>query len=151
VTWLLLGSAAGTPQLSSYLCYNGPGDTEATLLQWPSAGQAVSGTYRDAVITGTSPGEEVSTSSGALDGTITGLSVSLDWGGSGQVYGKLGTALILNIPQQDGSIQPVTCQAGTAAGWNRALSDLGTAVSRDNQAACRATQWPPTSARWTAM
>jgi hypothetical protein len=135
-TWVTIDAAAGSsPKLISFLCWNGPGDNSATLLQWPS-GSVVSGTYRDASISGTAPGEQVSTDSGALTGTVGGSSASLDLGGSGQMYGTLGRDLVLNVPQQDGTIQPVTCKPGTVAGWNSALSSLsnqtGTANAQAN-------------------
>ncbi|HEX3921991.1 MAG TPA: hypothetical protein VHY31_06875 [Streptosporangiaceae bacterium] len=130
--WVAIGTAASSsPALISFLCWNGPGDNGATLLQWPS-GSVVSGTYRDASVSGTAPGEQVSTDSGALTGTVSGSNASLDLGGSGEMYGTLGRNLVLNVPQQDGTIQPVTCKPGTVAGWNSALSTLGTQTSTAN-------------------
>jgi hypothetical protein len=101
------------------------------LLQWPS-GSVVSGTYRDASVSGAAPDEQVSTDSGALTGTVSGPNASLDLGGSGEMYGTLGRNLVLNVPQQDGTIQPVTCKPGTVAGWNSALSSLSTQTSTAN-------------------
>jgi hypothetical protein len=130
--WVAIDSAAsGSPALISFLCWNGPGDNGATLLQWPS-GSVVSGTYRDASVSGTAPDEQVSTDSGALTGTVSGSNASLDLGGSGEMYGTLGHDLVLNVPQQDGTIQPVTCKPGTVASWNSALSTLGSQTSTAN-------------------
>jgi hypothetical protein len=141
-------SAAASPQLLSFLCWNGPGDTSATLLQWQS-GSVVSGTYRNASLGDTAPDEQVSTNSGALTGTVSGSSASLDLGGSGQMYGTLGSNLVLNVPQQDGTIQPVTCKPGTAAGWNQALTVLGRQVTSDNAAAAAQQQEQNTNAQIT--
>ena len=141
-------SAATSPQLLSFLCWNGPGDTSATLLQWQS-GSVVAGTYRNASLSGTAPDEQVSTGSGALTGTISGSSTSLDLGASGQIYGTLGSNLMLNVPQQDGTIQPVTCKPGTAAGWNQALTVLARQVTSDNAAAATQQQQQNTNAQIT--
>lgn len=132
--WAAISATAGTGRLLSFLCWNGPGDNGATLMQWPS-GPTVSGTYRTAALSGTAPDEQVTTSSGALAGTVTGPSVSLDFGGSQQVFGQLGTSLTLQMPQQDGSVQPVTCKPGTTNGWNTALSTLTSQAGSDNAAA----------------
>ena len=70
-------------------------------------------------------------------GHVSGSSVSLDFGGV-QLHGKLAVTLTLDMPQRDGTLQPVTCkQAAGIAGWNRALANLNAAVSQDNQLAAR--------------
>lgn len=125
---------SGNGQLLSFLCWNGPGDNSSTLLQWPS-GSTVAGTYRTAGISGTAPGEQVSDSSGALTGTVSRSQVSLDFGGLQQVFGRLGTGLVLSMPQPDGSVQPVACKRSTTQRWNAALSNLNQQVSSDNAAA----------------
>ena len=81
----------------------------------------VSGTYRDAKITGTAPDEQLSTGSGALRGQVSGSSVSFDLGGGVKLDGKLAATLTLDTPQRDGTIQPVACKQAGIAGWNRAL------------------------------
>jgi hypothetical protein len=132
-------AASSSPRLLSFLCWNGPGDSGATLLQWQS-GSVVAGTYRDASIGGTAPDEQVTTDSGALTGTVSGSSAALDLGGSGQMYGTVGSDLVLNVPQQDGTVQPVTCRRGTTAGWNQALAEMGRQVATYNNAATQAQQ-----------
>ena len=146
--WAAVQAATSSPQLLSFLCWNGPGDTGATLLQWQS-GSVVSGTYRDALVSGTAPDERVSTGSGALSGTVTGSSASLDLGGAGQMYGTIGSNLVLNVPQQDGTIQPLTCKPGTAVGWNQALTVMGRQVTTANAAAAVQVQQQNTNAQIT--
>lgn len=142
-----VSTTQGSAGLASFLCWNGPGDTGATLLQW-LAGPVVSGTYRNASVTGTAPGEQVSTGSGALTGTVNGASASLDMGG-GPEYGTIGTSLVLQVTQSDGSVQPVTCKPGTTAGWNQALAVLSRQVSTDNSAAAAQQQQQNTNAQIT--
>ncbi len=148
----------GGPRLSTYLCSNGGGETGVALLRWPQGGAGVvSGTYRDAKITGIAPDERLSTGSGALSGHVSGSSVSLEFGGV-QLHGKLAVTLTLDMPQRDGALEPVTCkQAAGIAGWNRALANLNAAVSQDNQLAARwraqqAARWrAQQAARWRAQ
>lgn len=105
------GSPGTPPGVSSYLCYNGPASGNATLLQWKTSSNGVlSGTFQDASVTGTAPNEQVSTSSGPLSGQVNGSGVSVDIGIGSEVFGKIaGSKLTLEVPQQDGTIQPVTC------------------------------------------
>jgi len=131
--------AGGSGGLETFLCWNGPGDTTASMLQWP-AGGIVAGTYRGAYLTGTAPAEQVTTDSGALSGTVSGPNVSLDMNGGGQEYGKLGTDLVLQIPQQDGTIQPVICKPAGTAAWNAAITNLSATAASDNQAAAQQQQ-----------
>jgi hypothetical protein len=138
--WIAVSATAGSGGgLESFLCWNGPGDTGAALLQW-TAGATVNGTYHEASLTGTAPNEQTSTGSSALTGTINGTDASFDFGGSGQIYGKLTTDLVLNVPQQDGTIRPETCKPGSTGAWNRAIADLRTTAASNNQAALQQQQ-----------
>jgi hypothetical protein len=148
VAWAAVSRADSRPQLLSFLCWNGAGDNAATLLQWP-AGSVVSGTYRDAALTGTAPDEQMNTDSGALTGTINGTQATLDLGGNGQMYGTLTSALTLRVPQADGSLQPVVCKPGNAAGWNHALAELSRQVTTDNAIASQQQQQQAANAQIT--
>ncbi|HXW86794.1 MAG TPA: hypothetical protein VEJ42_00905 [Streptosporangiaceae bacterium] len=130
----VVSASAGSGRLLSFLCWNGPSGNSATLLQWPS-GRTVAGTYRTADISGTAPDQQVSNDSGALTGTVAGSSASLDFAGGQQLFGTLGTDLVLSVPQSDGSLQPVACKPGTAEEWNAALADLSQQVGNANSAA----------------
>jgi len=141
--WAVVGATADNGQLLSFLCWNGPGDNAAMLLQWPSE-TTVTGTYRSADISGTAPAEQVTNNSGALTGTVTDSSASLDFAGQ-QVFGKLGSDLVLSLPQSDGSLQPVTCKPGTTLEWNAALSDLNQQTGNANSAAAAQQQQQNTS------
>ena len=130
--------SGGGPQLHSYLCLNGGGGNGAALLRWPQGGAGmVSGTYRDAKITGAAPDEQLSTGSGALSGQVSGSRVSFDLGGGVKLDGKLAATLTLETPQLDGTFQPVACKQAGIAGWNRAVADLNAAVSQNNQREAR--------------
>jgi hypothetical protein len=52
------------------------------------------------------------------------------------MYGKLaGAALTLDVPQSDGSIQPVTCRQDGDTAWNAALAALRRRTGSDNAVA----------------
>jgi hypothetical protein len=128
--------AGAEPGVSTYLCFDGPASGAAQLLQWNLAGGVINGSYQYAVIDGTAPSEQVSTTSGALAGRLAGPSVTVDLNGSGQRYGTLqGGDLTLNVPQADGTIQPEQCSRATVVDWNSAVSALDSKASTDNQAA----------------
>ena len=125
------------PGVWSYLCYNGPVGSGATLLQWKDAGGGViSGTYQQASVSGTAPAEQVSTDSGNLAGQVNGTGITVDLGGSSDIYGKLaGASLTLDVPQADGTIQPAACQQAGINAWNSALTALNRRTGSDNAVA----------------
>ena len=106
--YMIWNAVSGSgPQLHSYLCPNGGGDNGAALLRWPQGDAGmVSGTYRDAKITGTAPDEQLSTGSGALRGQVSGSSVSFDLGGGVKLDGKLAATLTLETPQRTAPSRP---------------------------------------------
>lgn len=124
---------AAEPGVTSYLCAFSDGDM---LLQWNSANGDLSGTYQDAAISGTAPQEQVNTSQGDLSGTTSGsggITVNI---GTATWYGAInGSAVTLNVPQNDGSIQPVTCNQASVSGWNSAVAQLSGEVTTDNNTA----------------
>jgi hypothetical protein len=103
------------------------------LLQWNSANGYLSGTYQDAAISGSAPQEQVNTSQGDLSGTTSGSGgITLNIG-TGTWYGTIdGSSATLNVPQNDGSIQPVTCNQAGVSDWNSSVAQLSGQVTTDN-------------------
>jgi hypothetical protein len=120
----------GQPGVTSYLCTFSDGDM---LLQWNSANGYLSGTYQDAALSGTAPQEQANTSQGDLSGTTTGsggITLSI---GTATWYGTIdGSSATVNVPQSDGSIQPVTCDQAGVSEWNSAVAQLSGQVTSDN-------------------
>ena len=102
-------------------------------LQWNSANGYLSGTYQDASISGTAPQEQVNTTQGNLGGTTSGSGgITLNIG-TATWYGTIaGSTATLNVPQNDGSIQPVTCTQAGVSDWNSAVAQLNGQVTTDN-------------------
>lgn len=135
--WRVTSEGAPTePGVASYLCYNGAPGGSALLLQWKDNGGVLSGTYQAVEVTGTAPSEQASPKSGNITGQISAQSITVDLDGRGQVYGKLTPkTLTLNVPQSDGTIQPVSCTQASIATWNNTVSQLDRKASLDNAAA----------------
>lgn len=118
-----------------YIC---AGDTSATLLQWNNLHGALSGSYTEARLSGTAPGEKVSSDNASLTGTLSGSSVTLSINVLVFTQPLSGTVkdqtLTLNVPQSDGTLQPATCQAGSLEQWNQLVTLLGGKADSDNTA-----------------
>jgi hypothetical protein len=128
-----VASSSPEPGVSTYICSY---SSEDLLLQWKDQGGYLSGTYQDARLTGTAPQEQVTSGSGQLSGSISGSGITLNIGFSTPVYGTVNSSSVtLNVPQQDGTIQPVTCPASDLTHWNKAVAALNQQASRDNQVA----------------
>lgn len=136
-TTALTASSSATPAVepgvTTYLCRF---TNEAMLLQWNTSNGSISGTYQDATISGTTPQEQVNTSQGDLGGTTSssgGITLNI---GTETWYGKVsGPSVTLNVPQTDGSIQPVTCSQAAVSDWNSAVSQLNGQVTSGNNTA----------------
>jgi hypothetical protein len=127
---------AAEPGVKSYLCAFTDGNM---LLQWNSANGYLSGTYQDAAISGTAPQEQVNTNQGDLGGTTSGSGgITLNIG-TATWYGTIGgSSVTLNVPQNDGSIQPVTCNQAGVSDWNSAVTQLRSQVTTDNNTTLQA-------------
>jgi hypothetical protein len=128
-------SGAAEPGVSSYLCQFSDGDI---LLQWNTSDNSVSGTYQDATLGGSAPSEQVDTAQGDLNGTTNGSGITLNLAnfGTSAWYGTISDSVVtLNVPQQNGSIQPTTCDQSNVDGWNKAVSSLNGQVTSDNNTA----------------
>ena len=130
-------AAGAEPGVDSYLC---SGITSDELLQWKdSGGGDLSGTYQYADLSGQAPSEQVSSSSGNLTGTLNGTAITMSIGLSQDLYGTLSSGqLTLNVPQQDGTIQAVTCRQASIDDWNKAVGALNSRAGSDNQQASQA-------------
>lgn len=145
----LVGGLAGcstSPTHVSYL-YRSPGSS--VLVQWQASGSGhLTGTVTGAALTGKPPHEDVSSSSAALTGTVSGSSVDLTLttdisAGSFAPTrrGLLGTlkggTLTLQIPEPDGTIRQVKLSSGGVTGYNQAVAALhATARTTDSTLMC---------------
>ena len=76
---------------------------------------------------------------GALTGTLNGTAITMSIGLSQDLYGTLsGGQLTLNVPQQNGTIQAVTCRQASIDDWNKAVGVLNSQAGSDNQRASQA-------------
>lgn len=133
---LVSATSSSEPGVATYLCAGGGQDL---LLQWRTGGSDLDGTYQQAQLSGSAPSEQVNAASGELTGTLDGTAITLAVGQGQPDYGTLrnGT-LTINVPQQDGTIEPMTCRTTDVARWNRMVGTLHTTASTDNDAASQA-------------
>lgn len=81
---------------------------------------------------GKPPDETVSPSSGDVSGTVAGAGISLDLGSETWNGNIGGSAVTLNVPQPDGTIQGVTCDVASLDEWNQAVNSLDDQASTDD-------------------
>jgi hypothetical protein len=121
---------ATEPGVTTYLCTF---SNEDMLLQWSTSNGYLSGAYQDAGISGTAPQEQVNTGQGHLGGTTSssgGITLNIE---TATWYGSIsGSSVTLNVPQDNGSIQPVSCNQATVSDWNNAVGQLEGQVTSDN-------------------
>lgn len=135
-TALLATGSSTEPGVSTWLC---SGATNDLLIQWPGASGTINGSYQYAELTGTAPDQQVSTSRGNVTGQTSGAAITVNVGDRGDWYGSIhGDQMTLNIPSQDGTIQPATCQHSTVTAWNQAIAALGSQGSSANASASAA-------------
>jgi hypothetical protein len=122
---------ASEPGIATYLCRFSNGDL---LLQWTNGNSYITGTYQDAALSGSPPQESVNTTQGSLSGNVSGSGITLDVG-TATWYGTItGSSVTVNIPQQDGTIQPAACDQSSVSGWNDAIASLNSQADGDNNA-----------------
>lgn len=137
----LLATRSNTtePGVSTWMCTAGTTDL---LLQWPDAAGTINGTYQESTLTGTAPDQHVSATHGDVTGQVAGNAITVNLDLRGAWYGSIhGNQMTLNIPIQDGTIQPLTCRPSTTAAWNETVASLGSqGASADASASAAAAQ-----------
>ncbi len=104
--------------------------------QWNEADGSIVGSAQVATLSGIAPKEQVSSQTYSVSGQRNGDSISLTLSLMGNFVGTLSNGtLVLNMPQKDGSLAPVTFTSGTATDFNQALSGLRGTADAANQAA----------------
>lgn len=115
--------------------------SEATFVQWTITHGAISGTMQDDNVTGTAPSEQLSTTTYAVTGILTGSQVILRLEGASQVYGTFThDVLKLNFLNQDGTLTAATFNPASPTDFNNVVQMLHSKVNSDNQAAIRQQQ-----------
>lgn len=135
-----LTQAAAGSRVSAGTGFLATTSDSAAFLQWNEAGGSITGSEQTATLSGMPPKEQVSTDTYAVSGQRNGISISftlteLGLPSSTLVGTTSGGTLVLNMPQKDGALAPVTFSSGTADDFNQALTGLqGTADAADQAA-----------------
>jgi hypothetical protein len=110
--------------------------TSVILIQWNQSGTATSGVAQMATLQGKTPNETITVKSVAVAGQINDSNVSVDFKDVVQVFGiTSGDGFVLDFPQPDGSLAPVTFKKATAEDYNNALATLRLQVNNANASA----------------
>ncbi|MDI5964067.1 hypothetical protein [Streptantibioticus silvisoli] len=124
------GSPVNIPGTAGYLISSA---SEVDYLQWQRESDGTfQGTELDATVSGTVPDAQVTVKRNEFDGHINGTTVSIDVGFHTDQGVLSGTALTLNVVQQDGSIQPVVYHRASDSDYNGALRTLNASVASSN-------------------
>ena len=120
--------------------YLAAGQDQVVFIEWNDAGDGrYTGTELNDELTGSPPNETVSANTESVSITHTGSQLSLDYG-SEQVLGTYsGQSLVVNYPQQDGSLASVTFHKASTQDYNDALAVLRSTVSRTDDQSATAT------------
>jgi hypothetical protein len=112
-------------------------------IQWNQTGAATAGVAQMANVGGQPPHQTIAVKTTTTTGQINGSSAYVDFQGVTQVFGKTAEeGFVLDFPQPDGSLAPVTFRKASAQDYNNALAALRTAVESANTVAPSTTSIP---------
>jgi hypothetical protein len=103
------------------------------LIQWNQTGTNTSGVAQMANVQGKAPNETIAVKTVAVTGEINDSNVSVAFKDVIQVFGVTsGDGFVLDFPQPDGSLAPVTFKKASAEDYNNALANLRLQVNNAN-------------------
>lgn len=112
-------------------------------IQWNQTGTATAGVAQMAKVEGQPPNQTIAVKTTATTGQISGSDAYVDFQGVTQVFGRTAEGgFVLDFPQPDGSLAPVTFRKATAQDYNNALAALRAGVESANTAASSTTSTP---------
>ena len=118
------------------------GTTFVDFIQWNNSNGSLNGSEQTVNTTGQTP--NMSTTSGTLQvtGVLHGSSISLSFegfNGGAPVFGTAaGTSVVMNFPQPDGTLAPVTFLKAGVAQFNNAVVQLKNTIQAANESAIQA-------------
>ena len=124
--------------------YLATGASFVDFIQWNNSSGNLSGSEQTVNTTGNTP--NLSTTSGTfrVTGSLDGSTISLSFDGSNGGAAVFGTAteesVVLNFPQSDGTLAPITFLKADAAQFNNAVTQLQGAIQEANQSAIQEAQ-----------
>jgi hypothetical protein len=109
-------------------------------IQWNQTGTEAAGVAQMANVQGQPPGQTIAVTTTTATGQISGSTANVDFQEVTQAFGTTaGEGFILDFPQPDGSLAPVTFRKASAQEYNEALAALRARVDSANTAASSTT------------
>ncbi len=119
--------------------YLATGASFVDFIQWSDGNDTLSGSAQVITTTGQPPNMSTTSNTIRVTGTIQGSTISLSFGGAAATFGTVsGESVVLNFPQSDGTLAPITFQQANAAAYNKATAGLENAINTENQVASQA-------------
>ena len=120
----------GPPVGSGYLATT---PSSVIFIQWSQTGTETAGVAQMAKVEGRPPNQTIAVKTTATTGQISGSDAYVDFQGVTQAFGRTTDGgFVLDFPQPDGSLAPVTFQKATAQDYNNALAALRAGVASAN-------------------
>ena len=114
--------------------------TSVIFIQWNQLGTDVAGVAQFDTVENQPPTEVISVKTMTVTGQISKSNVSVNFQGFIEVFGTMsGGGFILDFPQPDGSLAPVTFRHASASDYNEALAKIRAQVSSANATPRRTT------------
>ena len=112
-------------------------------IQWTQTGTETAGVAQMAKVEGRPPNQSVEVKTVTTTGQISGSDAYVDFQGVTQAFGKTTDGgFVLDFPQPDGSLAPVTFQEASSQDYNEALAALRAGVESANTAVSSTTSIP---------
>ncbi|MDQ1394664.1 MAG: hypothetical protein QOF30_3641 [Acidimicrobiaceae bacterium] len=113
--------------------------TSVEFIQWTDNAGVLTGTAQAATKNDQGRTLAVATGTYPLVGSLHGSTLSISFDGRPATFGTVsGDSFTLNVPQQDGTLAPVTFHKAPTSAFNAAVANLNTMVSDANQQAAAA-------------
>jgi hypothetical protein len=126
-------TTAAPPVGAGYLAIT---SSSVIFIQWNQAGTTATGVAQIANVQGHAPSETIAVKTATATGQLIGSNASVNFEGVTEVFGTTsGGGFVLDFPQPDGSLAPVTFRRASAQDYNDALAALRDQVNRANAAA----------------
>jgi hypothetical protein len=123
-------STTASPVGSGYLAATA---TSVIFIQWNQLGTDVAGVAQLDTVENQPLSEVISVKTTTVTGQINKSNVSVNFQGFIEVFGTMsGGGFILDFPQPDGSLAPVTFRHASASDYNEALAKIRDQVSSAN-------------------
>lgn len=119
--------------------YLASGNGYVDFIQWNDNNGRLSGTAQTVTTKGQPPNMSTSSNTLSLTGTLSDLSISISFSGDPTTSGTMaGGSFVLNFPQTNGTLAPVTFASASARQFNVAVNSLSQQVAQANQSEANA-------------